>query len=114
MAVAAISVHRTRSLLTMLDIIIGIASVVLVVLKTGSQERVLENIPSLGTGTITVRAGSGFGARDADRAETLLLSDASAIALQHYAARVPGHVRQCYGAASASAQINLSVRSDRR
>jgi ABC-type antimicrobial peptide transport system, ATPase component len=78
----AMLAHRTRSFLTMLGIIIGIASVVLVVaLGNGSQEKVLENISSLGTNTITVRAGSGFGSRDQGRIETLVPSDADALAL---------------------------------
>ncbi|MGD9864861.1 MAG: ABC transporter permease, partial [Pseudodonghicola sp.] len=86
MALNAMLAHRVRSFLTMLGIIIGIASVVLVVaLGTGSQEKVLENISSLGTNTITVRAGSGFGARDVARIETLMPSDANMLALQDYA-----------------------------
>src|SRR5699024_3115923 len=44
MAILAMTAHRMRSFLTMLGIIIGIASVVLVVaLGSGTQERVLEN-----------------------------------------------------------------------
>ncbi|MAM41107.1 MacB family efflux pump subunit [uncultured Paracoccus sp.] len=86
MALSAMLAHRMRSFLTMLGIIIGIASVVLVVaLGNGSQERVLENISSLGTNTISIRAGTGFGARGAGRIETLVSSDADAIALQDYA-----------------------------
>ncbi|WP_116135048.1 MacB family efflux pump subunit [Tropicimonas sp. IMCC34043] len=89
MALNAMLTHRVRSFLTMLGIIIGIASVVLVVaLGSGTQEKVLENISSLGTNTITVRAGTGFGQRDANRIETLLPSDATMIALQDYAAAV--------------------------
>ncbi|ARE42293.1 Macrolide export ATP-binding/permease protein MacB (plasmid) [Rhodovulum sp. P5] len=89
MSVKALLAHRLRSLLTMLGIIIGIASVVLVVaLGTGSQEKVLENISSLGTSTITVRSGSGFGARDAQRIETLVPADADALALSDFAASV--------------------------
>ncbi|MBL3571294.1 macrolide ABC transporter permease/ATP-binding protein MacB [Rhodovulum sulfidophilum] len=86
MAARALLAHRVRSLLTMLGIIIGIASVVLVVaLGNGSQQKVLENISSLGTSTITIRSGSGFGARDANRFETLVPSDADALALQDFA-----------------------------
>ena len=89
MAILSMMAHRMRSFLTMLGIIIGIASVVLVVaLGSGSQQKVLENISSLGTNTITIRAGSGFGARGAGRIETLAPSDADAIALQTYAERV--------------------------
>ncbi|HEY0274775.1 MAG TPA: ABC transporter permease, partial [Paenirhodobacter sp.] len=85
-ATKAMLAHRLRSFLTMLGIIIGIASVVLVVaLGNGTQQKVLENISSLGTNTITVRAGSGFGRRDASRIQTLVPSDAQAIAAQDYA-----------------------------
>jgi len=86
MSFKALLAHRVRSVLTMLGIIIGIASVVLVVaLGTGTQQKVLDNISSLGTSTITVRSGSGFGARDANRVQTLMPSDADALALQPYA-----------------------------
>lgn len=111
MAVTAVNAHRVRSFLTMLGIIIGIASVVLVVaLGSGSQQKVLENISSLGTNTITVRAGSGFGARDASRIETLMPSDADALAQQPYATGVSPAVSSSaqvrYGNVTASAQVN--------
>ena len=65
--------HRLRTFLTMLGIIIGIASVVLVVaLGAGSQEKVLENISSIGTNTISIRAGTGFGDRRASAIDTLM------------------------------------------
>jgi len=86
MALTAMLAHRVRSFLTMLGIIIGIASVVLVVaLGNGTQQKVLDNISSLGTNTITVRAGSGFGARDTAKIETLMPTDADALALQDFA-----------------------------
>ncbi|MFE3837252.1 MacB family efflux pump subunit [Pseudogemmobacter sonorensis] len=111
MALAAMLAHRMRSFLTMLGIIIGIASVVLVVaLGTGSQEKVLENISSLGTNTITIRAGSGFGARDSGRIETLVPSDADALALEPWAQGVSPAVSASatarHGAVEASTQIN--------
>ncbi|MCR8725885.1 ATP-binding cassette domain-containing protein [Frigidibacter sp. SLM-1] len=85
MSLKALLAHRVRSVLTMLGIIIGIASVVLVVaLGTGTQEKVLDNISSLGTRTITVRSGSGFGARDVNKVQTLMPSDADVLALQPY------------------------------
>ncbi|MDO5612709.1 MAG: MacB family efflux pump subunit [Paracoccus sp. (in: a-proteobacteria)] len=116
MGVTALMAHRMRSFLTMLGIIIGIASVVLVVgLGTGTQEKVLQDISSLGTNTITIRAGSGFGARDAGRIETLIPSDADAIALQDYVAGVsPAVSSQAtvrYGNVSASSTIS-GVSSD--
>ena len=111
MAVTAVNAHRVRSFLTMLGIIIGIASVVLVVaLGSGSQQKVLENISSLGTNTITVRAGSGFGARDASRIETLVPSDADALARLSFAAGVSPAVSSTaqvrYANVTASAAVN--------
>lgn len=61
-AYSSIIAHKLRSLLTMLGIIIGIASVVCVVaLGLGSQAKVLETTSSLGTNTIEIRPGRGFG-----------------------------------------------------
>ncbi|MFD1797268.1 MacB family efflux pump subunit [Paracoccus aurantiacus] len=111
MALLAMLSHRMRSFLTMLGIIIGIASVVLVVaLGSGSQQKVLEDISSLGTNTITVRAGSGFGARGAGRIRTLMPSDATALSQQSFAAGVSPAVNDNatvrYGATDAAASIN--------
>ncbi len=61
-AFSSILAHKLRSVLTMLGIIIGIASVVCVVaLGNGSQEQILASISRLGTNTIEVRPGRGFG-----------------------------------------------------
>ena len=61
-AYSSILAHKLRSLLTMLGIIIGIASVVSVVaLGLGSQKQILESISRLGTNTIEVRGGRGWG-----------------------------------------------------
>ena len=50
MSVLAMKAHKMRTLLTMLGIIIGIASVVSVVgLGQGSQQKILNDISSLGT-----------------------------------------------------------------
>lgn len=55
MALLAMSAQRLRTLLTMLGIIIGIASVVSVVaLGKGSQQQVLANINSMGTSTLEI------------------------------------------------------------
>lgn len=61
-AFSSIIAHKLRSILTMLGIIIGIASVVIVVaLGKGSQEQILASISRLGTNTIEVHPGRGFG-----------------------------------------------------
>lgn len=80
MALLAMLSHRLRTFLTMLGIIIGIASVVSVVaLGEGSQQSVLENISSMGTNTIDVRPGSGFGDRRSGRVRTLTAKDSEAL-----------------------------------
>ncbi|GHH04361.1 MacB family efflux pump subunit [Pseudodonghicola xiamenensis] len=110
MAMTAMLAHRVRSFLTMLGIIIGIASVVLVVaLGSGTQQKVLENISSLGTNTITVRAGSGFGARDAARIETLMPADANALALQDYALSVSPAVSNAASVIYRNVEANATI-----
>lgn len=86
MALLAMNAHRMRTFLTMLGIIIGIASVVSVVaLGNGSQKQILENISSLGTNTITVYQGRGFGDNSrASQTKTLVPADAEALAEQPY------------------------------
>ncbi|WP_133179818.1 MacB family efflux pump subunit [Shewanella decolorationis] len=80
MALLAMSTHRLRTFLTMLGIIIGIASVVSVVaLGEGSQREILKSISSMGTNTIDIRPGSGFGDRRSARVRTLTASDANAL-----------------------------------
>ena len=87
MSVQAIMAHKMRSLLTMLGIIIGIASVVSVVaLGNGSQKKILEDISAMGTNTISIFPGSGFGDRRSGRIKTLTIADAKVIAQQSYVA----------------------------
>jgi len=58
-ALRSITRNRMRSLLTMLGIIIGLASVIaLVSLGKGSQADIESEISSLGTNLIMVRPGS--------------------------------------------------------
>lgn len=86
MALLAMNAHRMRTFLTMLGIIIGIASVVsIVALGNGSQQKILSDISSMGTNTITIFQGRGFGdnSRTANR-RTLVPSDAEALAQQPY------------------------------
>ena len=93
MALRAMGAHKLRTFLTMLGIIIGIASVVSVVaLGQGSQQTVLENISSIGTNTINVYPGSGFGDMRSGRVRTLRPTDAEALAGQPYADSVSPQV----------------------
>ncbi|MDP0506020.1 MAG: MacB family efflux pump subunit [Fusobacterium sp. JB019] len=83
MSINAIVTHKMRSLLTMLGIIIGIASIICVVaLGNGSQQKILENINSLGTNTLDVYNGVGRGDRYAKK--NLTIKDAEYLEKQFY------------------------------
>jgi len=86
MSLLAMRAHKMRTLLTMLGIIIGIASVVSVVgLGKGSQAQILNDISSLGTNTITVNDGYPFGdPRRQYNDKNLTPQDAQAVADQPY------------------------------
>ena len=85
MALRAMAGHRLRTLLTMLGIIIGIASVVsMVALGEGSRQRVLKDIAAMGTNTIDIYPGKNFGDRQAWRIRTLVPGDANALAQLNY------------------------------
>lgn len=87
MSVQAIMAHKMRSLLTMLGIIIGIASVVSVVaLGNGSEKKIFADISAMGTNTISIFPGRGFGDRRSGRIKTLTIDDAKVIAKQSYVA----------------------------
>ena len=112
MALLAMNAHRMRTFLTMLGIIIGIASVVSVVaLGNGSQKQILENISSLGTNTITVFQGRGFGDNSrSSQSKTLIPADADALAEQPYVDGVSPSVNSSvtgrYKEIEASATVN--------
>lgn len=86
MSLLAMRAHKMRTLLTMLGIIIGIASVVSVVgLGKGSQAQILSSISSLGTNTITVSDGYPYGdPRRQYNDDNLTPQDAQAVADQPY------------------------------
>ena len=92
-AFASIMANKLRSLLTMLGIIIGIASVVCVVaLGLGSQERVLASVARLGTNTIEIQGGRGMGDLRSGRVY-LNLSDLRALQSLPYLEAVEAQVR---------------------
>lgn len=90
MSIYAMKAHKMRTLLTMLGIIIGIASVVSIVgLGQGSQAKILADINALGTNTITVMNGYPFGdPRRRFGRDNLTVADAQAVADQPYAVSV--------------------------
>lgn len=91
MAWRAMVVNKMRTLLTMLGIIIGIASVVsIMVIGDAAQEMVLNDIKSIGTNTISVYPGEDFGSDDAQSRQSLKISDVDAITQQPYVQAVSG------------------------
>jgi len=85
MSVNAMLAHKLRSLLTMLGIIIGITAVISVVaLGKGSQEQILAGIRKIGTNTIDIMPGKGFGDMRSGKVKTLSISDANMLAKQSF------------------------------
>ena len=111
MALLSMNAHRLRTFLTMLGIIIGIASVVSVVaLGEGSRQRVLANISALGTNTLEIFAGKDFGDMRSGKITTLVVADANELAKQPFVAAVTPTVSTSttlrHGAKEASALVN--------
>ncbi|PRD41765.1 macrolide ABC transporter permease/ATP-binding protein MacB [Phyllobacterium phragmitis] len=77
MALRSMNAHRMRTFLTMLGIIIGTASVICVVaLGEGSRQHILDQISDLGTNTLEIYPGHGFGDLKAAQITTLTVDDA--------------------------------------
>ncbi|NNN11860.1 MAG: FtsX-like permease family protein [Acidimicrobiaceae bacterium] len=84
-SIEAIATHRSRSLLTVLGILIGIAAVIITVgLGEGSQAKVTAAVSSLGSNLLVVSPGSSTGTGGVrgglGSASTLTLADATALA----------------------------------
>ncbi|QLI81105.1 MacB family efflux pump subunit [Chitinibacter fontanus] len=85
MAFRALLANRMRSLLTMLGIIIGIASVVsIVALGDGMEESVLKNFASLGVNNLDILPGTGISDEKAQSVTSLRESDLALIATEPY------------------------------
>ncbi|CNK14653.1 putative ABC transporter ATP-binding protein [Yersinia aldovae] len=111
MAILAMGSQRLRTVLTMLGIIIGIASVVSVVaLGKGSQQQVLANINAMGTSTLEIFPGKDFGDMRSATIHTLRSTDADALAQQGYIHSVTPAVSTSttlrYGNKSVSGTVN--------
>jgi putative ABC transport system permease protein len=88
-----LSTHKLRSFLTMLGIIIGVASVItLMSIGKGSTAQILSNIESMGANLITISSGAQFASvgpggpggvvSSAGGTQTLTMEDAEAISQQ--------------------------------
>jgi len=82
-----LTTHKLRSFLTILGIVIGVASVIILMsIGRGSTARILANIQSMGSNLITITPGASFGPGGVRGAggstQTLTIEDAEAIAKQ--------------------------------
>ncbi|MCL2469101.1 MAG: MacB family efflux pump subunit [Alphaproteobacteria bacterium] len=110
MAVRALRVNIFRTFLTLLGIIIGVASVVaMLAIGDGSKQSVLDQITAMGTNLLMVRPGAP-GVRPAGAISTLTAQDAQAIAeLPSIVAVVPersGSFTVRYGQTDSSVSIS--------
>ena len=61
-ALTALTVHKMRSILTMLGVVIGVAAVIaLVAVGQGAQAQIINQFQALGSNLLTVSAGTNFG-----------------------------------------------------
>ena len=79
-----LSTHKLRSFLTILGVVIGVASVItLMSIGQGSQASILSSIESMGTKKLTISAGARmFGGVRGAASDTLTMEDAEAISEQ--------------------------------
>jgi putative ABC transport system permease protein len=84
MAVRGIGSNWLRTLLTMLGVLIGVASViVLLAIGTGSSQSIEKSIESLGSNTLTIFSGSSSGASSGTEIRNATLNSASVTALSN-------------------------------
>lgn len=95
MAWRAMAANKMRTLLTMLGIIIGIASVVsIVVVGDAAKQLVLADIRAIGTNTIDVYPGKDFGDDDPQYQQALKYDDLTAIQKQPWVSSATPAVSQ--------------------
>ena len=109
-----LSTHKLRSFLTILGIVIGVASVITMMsIGEGTQQTLLSNIESMGTDLMTINPGFSVGAggfRGGGMVTTLTLEDAQAIEdqIDNVTAVAPyksSNLQLIVGSANTNAQI---------
>lgn len=111
MAWIAMLSHRMRTFLTMLGIIIGIASVASVVaLSEGAQQSIIKHLQAIGTNTITIYRGKNWGDEKAHTVDTLTDIDLKLLQSQFYVDSLTPNVLSSqtvrYGNIEVQAQIH--------
>lgn len=111
MAWIAMLSHRMRTFLTMLGIIIGIASVASVVaLSQGAQQSIIQHMQAIGTNTINIYRGKDWGDEKASTIKTLNSIDLNLLQSQFYVDSLTPNVSSSqtvrYGNTPVQAQIH--------
>ncbi|MDQ0466789.1 macrolide transport system ATP-binding/permease protein [Caulobacter ginsengisoli] len=84
-ALLAMNAHRLRTVLTMLGIIIGIASVVSILsIVGGAQKSIMSSVGTLGSDTVNIFPGQGAGDERAGRVRSLTPRDVTLLEGQPY------------------------------
>lgn len=110
MALISMSMQRMRTFLTMLGIIIGIASVVLVIaLGQGTMTQILNNINSMGSSTLVIYPGNGFGDARSGRVRSLTPHDVEFLRQQSFIKNVTPVVNTTALARYGSLEKNVSI-----
>lgn len=106
-ALRGITANKLRSFLTLLGVMIGVASVILLLaVGNGSAQQINSAIDQLGTDTITVRAGFSPAGRSLDSTVAAQLESAG---LGHVAAVVPQVTTSLTVSSTSDSQSNVSV-----
>lgn len=110
MAYRAMLSNRMRTLLTMLGIIIGIMAVVSVVaLARGASDKIIANISSMGTNTITVYPGAKMGDVHSGKVRSLTPRDLEALQGQPFVDSVTASVQTNAVLRRGSKETNASL-----
>lgn len=81
----ALNSHRIRTLLSMLGMIIGVASVVIsMAVGEGAKQKIIEDISQLGSSTLSVRPGLGWDSQRLDMKDSLTAQDIELIGQQPF------------------------------
>jgi len=108
-ALRGVTANKLRSILTLLGVLIGVASVILLMaVGNGSAEKVRDAITSLGTNTLTVRANGGQASGSS--AITLAVSDQLGSAgLGHVSKVVPQATTSLTVSSTAESEDDVSI-----
>ncbi|RTF38348.1 FtsX-like permease family protein, partial [Serratia marcescens] len=111
MAWRAMAANKMRTALTMLGIIIGIASVVsILVIGDAAKQMVLADIKSIGTNTVDIYPGKDFGDDDPTYRQSLKYGDLDALREQPYISAlspsISSSMRLRLGNVDAAANVN--------